>query len=127
MRILVTGSRDWPYAQVVYDELSRIAQEHGNITVVEGACPTGSDQFAHVWVKDQQFSGSDTVGERHPADWAKHGKAAGPLRNQEMVDLGADLCLVFCLNSSRGTLDCARRAQAAGIRVRWIELRIVEP
>lgn len=43
------------------------------------------------------------------------GKAGGPLRNQKMVDFGADLCLAFPLPESRGTYDCARRARAANI------------
>ena len=34
-----------------------------------------------------------------------------------MVNAGADLCLAFPLGESRGTRDCVRRADAAGIPV----------
>lgn len=43
------------------------------------------------------------------------GKAGGPVRNQEMVDFGADICLAFPAPGSRGTYDCASRAEEAGI------------
>ncbi len=41
------------------------------------------------------------------------GKAGGPVRNQAMVDSGADLCLAFPDNKSIGTWDCVQRARAA--------------
>lgn len=52
-----------------------------------------------------------------PAEWEKHGKAAGPIRNQVMVDMKPDVCLEFNLDNSRGTSNCAQLASAAGIKV----------
>lgn len=54
--------------------------------------------------------------EVHDADWNEYGRAAGPIRNQEMVDAGADVCLAFPTGGP-GTRDCMRRARDAGIRV----------
>ena len=53
--------------------------------------------------------------ERHPADWKRYGRAAGPIRNQEMVNLGADVCLAFPREGSRGTKNCMEAARKAGI------------
>ena len=53
--------------------------------------------------------------EIHRADWQRHGRAAGPIRNQEMVDLGADLLVAYPLPEGRGTQDCIKRAVKAGI------------
>ena len=88
----------------------------------------GVNNFSEVTVVHGDAPGADTLAkqvaeeygmqvEAHPADWRKHGKAAGPLRNQRMVALGADICLAFPEPGSRGTLDCMRRAEAAGIGV----------
>jgi YspA, cpYpsA-related SLOG family len=129
MRILVTGSRDWPYPEAVYRELSQAslnARVAGEIvTIVDGACPTGADSHAHKWT--ELVYATEVNSERHPADWNAEGRAAGPLRNQRMVALGADLCIAFRLNGSRGTTDCIQRAKAAGIPCRVIDLTIEKP
>jgi hypothetical protein len=126
VRILVTGSRDWPYPEIVHKELDRVTRGVRPVTIVEGACPTGADNFACDWVRiwNYDYADDDVISERHPADWAKHGKAAGFIRNQGMVDLGADLCLAFVYNQSRGASDCLNRATTAGIPRRVIDLRI---
>jgi hypothetical protein len=131
-RILVTGSRDWPDPRTgyVWEALDFAVENakilgHTYVTVVHGDCPTGVDAMAADYCEDVashwEHAGIELFVEAHPADWAKHGKAAGPLRNQEMVDLGADICLAFPLNASRGTRDCMRRAEAAGIPVKVVE------
>lgn len=55
--------------------------------------------------------------EAHPARWDVYGKAAGPLRNKEMVELGADLVLAFPVGESRGTRGCMRLAREKGCAV----------
>lgn len=59
--------------------------------------------------------------EVHRADWKKYGRAAGPIRNKQMVELGADLCLAFPDHpkgeGSRGTWNCVDLAQQARIPV----------
>lgn len=127
-RVLVTGSRDWPDALTVHRALSELLREHGSLTVVHGACPTGADSLAAQWVAQavRQSPGS-VVEEPHPADWEQHGRKAGPFRNQHMVDLGADLVLAFQVGDSRGTADCIRRAEKAGIPVRRYERSAREP
>lgn len=115
-RILVTGSRNWTDRDAIYMALATYTFLPGTV-IVHGACPTGADAIAGEWARE-------TIGffeEAHPADWSTHGKAAGPKRNQAMVDLGADICLAFPLGDSRGTRDCMRRAEAAGIPVRSFE------
>lgn len=61
--------------------------------------------------------------ERYPADWNKHGKAAGPIRNQQMLDEGKpDLVIAFLAQNSRGTKDMVSRAEKAGVEVKVINI-----
>jgi hypothetical protein len=54
-----------------------------------------------------------------PANWKKHGRAAGPMRNQQMLDEGKpDLVIAFPGGS--GTADMVRRAKAAGVPVETV-------
>lgn len=115
MRIIVTGSRDLADALVVRRALwALLPEEPDDLTVVHGDCPTGADRHASNFCADYIEEG--VIEERHPADWSI-GKKAGPLRNQEMVDLGADLVLAFPRGLSRGTRDTISRAKVAGIPV----------
>lgn len=53
----------------------------------------------------------------YPADWEKHGRAAGPIRNEKMLIVGTpDMVLAF--PGGRGTADMIRKAEAAGLPVR---------
>lgn len=118
-RILITGSRDWTDAdtidQALFQAYLLLKNPSGpqDIVLVSGACPKGADRMAeYVWETQKLRI------ERHPADWDIHGKKAGPIRNAEMVDLGADLCLAFIRNNSKGASHAAKLAQRAGIPTR---------
>ena len=128
LRILITGSRDYGSTHA-----ERVRMRHmldlaltptttrnwywlaENVTVVHGGA-RGADQLAHALATEL---GMNT--EVHPAAWDEHGKAAGFIRNQHMVDLGADLCLAFPLGiehgRSRGTQHAMAAAKKAGIPV----------
>lgn len=49
------------------------------------------------------------------ARWDLYGKAAGGIRNQQMVDESPELCLAFPGPKSVGTWDAVRRAKSADI------------
>lgn len=116
MRILLTGSRNWTNEELLWGALGAYLPHRGSLmhtaVLVHGGCPTGADEIASlIW------TAAGGLEEVHPADWAKHGRAAGPIRNQHMVNLGADICLAFPLGPSRGTRHCMAAAEKAGIPV----------
>jgi hypothetical protein len=120
-RILVTGSREVTKAQAAYVEnvlyvaVSAPLMRGQGVVIVEGRCPRGGvDRVAQRFA--EQTRGCTNEG--HPADWDGRGKAAGMIRNSEMVAAGADVCLAFPAAGSRGTWDCLRKAAEAGIHVR---------
>lgn len=110
-RIIVTGGRRYRDTATI----RRVLEEYHQTpppTLVHGGAPGADSEAACVgyllgWIV-----------EAHPADWQRHGRAAGPIRNQQMVDSGADLVIAF--PGGRGTADMVRRARAAGIPVRVI-------
>lgn len=115
-RILVTGSRDWTDEVTIRDALkawhAALSRDGEEVVLVHGAA-RGADRIAKkIWVEEMGL-----VDEPHPARWRQYGKAAGPMRNTEMVDLGADTCLGFPLEQSVGTFDCLDKAKAADIPI----------
>lgn len=117
-RVLITGSRDYTSVHAMRAVLRQILDEHGHaVTLVHGGA-RGADRLAAGIAEAWGWQV-----ETWPADWDRYGKRAGLLRNQAMVDAGADLALAFLVPLSvspcKGTRDCARRAKAAGIPVRW--------
>jgi hypothetical protein len=121
VRILVTGSRTWDDYETLTNALDNAyfgTAATAPVTLVHGACPDGADAIASAWVAGLRQSGWIITEERHPADWQGHGKAAGFIRNAEMVKAGADVCLAFIRDGSRGATHTAGLAEKAGIPVR---------
>jgi len=133
MRILVTSSRDWDDEMAVANALIEAARDitlsngaFTRVTVVHGACPTGGDDIAHRWAL-----GWGWEVDPHPADWGRYGRFyAGTIRNQEMVQRGAAVCLAFVnpcvkkrcwtpgVHGSHGATNCADLSDLAGIPTR---------
>ena len=116
IRVIVTGSRD--LTPDAYDTIKATLQREladldpAKVTIVHGAAK-GADRLAAQAAREL---GMRTEG--HRADWDTHGKAAGPLRNRQMLDSGAQRVIAFVdkpLDQSRGTADMVDRARNAAI------------
>lgn len=112
MRVLITGSRDWWDTEYIHSVLDEYL-DACNVTLISGHCPTGADIICENYAA---FRGWDL--ELYPADWDKYGSRAGFVRNYEMVQTGADVCLAFIRNRSKGATMTAELAQNSGIETR---------
>ena len=117
-RMIVAGGRTFQDYALMRSNLDRITAEiPGKIELISGHAP-----------------GADTLGERYarehkmrlrvfPARWDLYGKAAGVLRNQQMIDYAlkrSAIAVFFWDGSSRGTRDAIWRSLKAGIRTKII-------
>jgi len=127
-RLLVTASRYLKHEEdygvvtkglgiAIFDLMQQGATE---ITVVHGDCPTGGDAFTTEFINkiERSMRSYNLILrlETHPADWSK-GKAAGPARNKHMVELGANLAVVFPQKGApnKGTFGTRTLITEAGI------------
>ena len=109
MRVLITGSREWRNVRLITETLRALPRD---AVIVHGAA-TGADHIAHSIALDL---GMEV--EPHFPNYAKYDVRVAPLmRNHKMIKLGADLCLAFPTENSRGTWHCVKFARMAGIPV----------
>jgi hypothetical protein len=108
--VLVCGGRNYWDGNRVWRVLNAAVDRLGLSVVIQGGA-TGADNLAWQWARDH-----GVPFETYAADWHAQGNAAGPIRNQRMIDEGRpDVVIAF--PGGRGTADMVRRAEAAGIKV----------
>lgn len=110
MRVLVCGGRDYEDREAFFWHMTHSFDGWRDCEIISGMAK-GADSLAVDFAR--------TYGlklHKFPADWATHGKAAGPIRNQRMIDEGnPDLVVAF--PGGRGTQDMTSRAKKAGVEV----------
>lgn len=112
MILLCCGGRDYNDNAKVFETLDAIHAEAPVTLVIHGGA-SGADALAGRWAL---YRGVHV--EEHYADWATHGKAAGPIRNAKMLSRNPDLVVAF--PGGRGTAHMVRIAKAKGTLVREI-------
>ncbi|MCE7028458.1 DUF2493 domain-containing protein [Jiella avicenniae] len=111
MRVLVCGGRDFSDENAAWNNLSRLFDEIGDPSIIIHGGSPGADSIAEDYAQR-----TNCRSHAFRANWKKHGKAAGPICNQRMIDEGKpDVVVAF--PGGRGTADMVRRAKDAGIRV----------
>ena len=127
-RVLVCGSRRWPWPATVAAVLDRLAARHGGqLVVIEGAA-RGADHAAHLWCERHGLP--ENRHRCHPVDWRAERQArprqwrlAGPERNSRML-LQDQPQLIICFHgqfdaASGGTSDMALRGLLRQVPV-WL-------
>jgi len=119
MRLIIAGTRTIP--ETTAARLISKAAHHWDLwpDVVlsgeSGGVDNAAKRLCSCWEREVEYRG-------YPADWDKHGKAAGPIRNAEMVKDGEAL-LVIWDGKSPGSKNVLNQAIAAGLPV--YELKVV--
>jgi hypothetical protein len=116
LRVLFCGSREFTDRDIIRMAVhgaNSVATMLGRpLVVIEGEA-RGADQRARVEAEDLGVEVR-----RFPADWDQHGKAAGAIRNRQMLKEGQPHCvLAFAddIKNSKGTRDMCSIADAAGV------------
>ena len=107
MRILVCGGRDYSDAKGV----KTILDEYKIDLIIQGGA-TGADRLAYDYAVENNIEV-----ETYMADWKKHKKAAGPIRNKQMLVEGKpDLVIAF--PGGKGTQNMLEQAKRAKVDCR---------
>jgi len=100
LKTIVAGGRDFNDYDVMCHVLDDIfdGQEEKNVRIISGGA-RGADKLGERYAYEKGF-GIKVF----PADWDKHGKAAGPIRNKQMAEEAFSL-IVFWDGESRGSAN----------------------
>jgi len=115
MRVLVCGSRNFIDTES-FDEV--MDNYIGKVTTVIHGSARGADMQAHLWGLRNNIPI-----EEYPADWNMYGKAAGRIRNKQMLEEGKpDLVIAFLAKDSIGTKDMINQSKTKGVEVKVINV-----
>jgi hypothetical protein len=108
MKLIIAGGRDYQFNLADYNLLSEL-HARAHITEVVSGGAQGADKCGEKWARRIGIHVKKFV-----ADWEKHGKAAGPIRNRQMAEY-ADAAILFPGNV--GTSNMRVEALKAGLVV----------
>ena len=104
VKVAIVGSRDFPYPALVDRVVYLLPRD---IVIVSGGA-SGVDSWAEATAKHWR---KDTL--IFKPDWAKHGRVAGFIRNNEIVR-NCDIVIAFLHKSSKGTKHTISLAKYLG-------------
>ena len=97
------------------DFISKLKQKHPDkqVVIITGAAK-GADQLGSFYARSHNIPLKE-----FPADWTTYGKAAGPIRNQQMLDYALHEIpelIVFWDGESRGTKNMMNIAKRHNVQ-----------
>ena len=117
VKLLVSGSRYLKNYQFFSKCMDAVCTK--NTSLVFGDCPTGADAMALKYAEEHKYPYK-----MYTADWKKYGKAAGPIRNQCMVDTEKPTRgIFFKAKDSKGTVNCLNYATK---KIKETEIHVVD-
>lgn len=113
-RVIIAGGRDFKNYTLLSKTMDHLLSKiDGDIVIVCGKA-RGADTLGERYAKEHGYSVH-----YFPAEWDRHGRAAGYIRNIAMAD-NADALAAFWDGESRGTKNMIEIAKNRGLSVRVI-------
>ncbi len=108
VRIAIIGCRHFTDYKFLVEKINELADTNDwNIVQIISGAARGADTLARQLAKKNNI---DLL--EFPADWDKHGKLAGFMRNSDIVN-NADVIVAFWDYVSNGTRDSINKAKEA--------------
>jgi hypothetical protein len=117
MKVIIAGGRDFCNKVTLYNAVQQWCKEVAPITEVVCGMAEGADTLGMLWAN---FMEIPVI--KFPADWGKHGKSAGPIRNKQMAEC-ADGLIAFWDGESKGTKNMIDLATKKGLIVAVINYK----
>lgn len=102
---VIAGGRDFQLLLPHFQWLDHLKDSAFDITEVVSGCAPGADAGGEEWAKLRNIPVK-----RFPAEWDRHGRAAGPLRNEAMAKYLASKTpkgIVILFPGGKGTANMA--------------------
>lgn len=116
VRVIIAGGRNFSNVMLFRNTIRKYLSDiEDEIEIVSGGC-SGADTMGEWFAEDNDLK--LTVFE---ADWDKYGKAAGPIRNEQMAKYAAEsdrgILIAFPIGKSPGTRNMIKLANQYGLEV----------
>lgn len=107
MLAIVCGDRHWTNLK----RIKSVLKSYNIGKIIQGDCK-GADKLAAQAALSLKIKVVSC-----PADWETHGRAAGPIRNRQMLELEPEIVLAFHNNlaNSKGTINMLKQSKKKGV------------
>jgi len=108
---IIYGGRNFSDMKMFNWAMEDLIRQRGMPECVINGGALGADLMANEWAERHAIESRSVA-----ADWNLHGRAAGPIRNQTMLDkYKPDFVVAF--PGGKGTADMVQRSRKAGVDV----------
>jgi len=123
-RLIIAGVRTFDDYELLKSKADEVVKDLGEVEIVSG-----------------HAKGADMLGERYaaehaipctlfPAEWERYGRAAGPVRNGQMIEYAKQetpMLLCFWDGVAHGTRNIIQKAEREGIQTIVVRYDQIEP
>lgn len=118
-RIIICGGRHFNDYDALESLVDSVLAENDltdkEVEIVSGHCE-GADILGEQYAKNHGI-----ICKVFPAEWTKYGRAAGPIRNSQMIEYASEshipIVIAFVSPHTKGTMDTIKKATKRGFAI----------